>query len=243
MITGVDFSTHTLSLFPNANLTNLYSTTLKLGLATTYSSTWSSTIVLLPKIASDYKKISGDDFYFGGFAVLKLQKNENLKYRFGFYASTEAFGLFATPIFGGYYLSPNKRLEIDASLPISADINYRFGKTTVGFDYYGIGRSYHIDSMPDVYVEQSPLEFSSYVQIKMLQKSVLLRAKLGYTSNEHEVYADGDDLDFRLSAFSFGDNRTQLNPTLQGGVFFKLEAMYRIHIKTKEESAKREIPK
>ena len=238
LITGVNFSTHHLLLSPEFNqTTDLYSTLLKVGLATTYNDKWSSTIVLLPKISSDYKNLSGDDFYFGGFAVAKLKKSEYFKYRFGFYASTEAFGMFATPIFGFYYLSPSKRLEIDASLPISADINYRFGKAAVGIDYFGIGRSFNISqetSIP-VYIEQSPLEFASYFQYGILENSILLRVKVGYTSNTHEVYEQGDKLDFRLSAFSFGDDRTQLNPDILGSVFFKVEAIYRIHFKEEKK--------
>ncbi len=237
LITGVDFSTHHLLLSPEFNqTTNLYSALLKVGVATTYNEKWSSTIVLLPKISSDYKNLSSDDFYFGGFAVAKLKKSENFKYRFGVYASTEAFGMFATPIFGFYYLSQSKKLEIDASLPISADINYRFGKAAVGIDYFGIGRSFNISqetSIP-VYVEQSPLEFTSYFQYGILNNNILLRAKVGYTSNTHEVYEQGDKLDFRLSAFSFGDNRTQLNPDISGSVMLKFEAIYRIHFKDKE---------
>ncbi|MCF6307351.1 MAG: DUF6268 family outer membrane beta-barrel protein [Flavobacteriaceae bacterium] len=238
LITGINFSTNQLFLSPNYNqTTNLYSTLLKIGVATTHSEKWSSTIVFLPKISSDYKNLSGDDFYFGGFAVAKLKKSEHFKYRFGLYASTEAFGLFATPIFGFYYLSPSKRLEIDASLPISADINYRFGKAAVGIDYFGIGRSYNISqetSIP-VYIEQSPLEFTYYFQYGILKNSILLRAKVGYSSNIHEVYEQGDKLDFRLSAFSFGDDRTQLNPDILGSLFFKMEAIYRIHFKEKKK--------
>ncbi len=94
LITGADFSLNNLQLFPEAEYTSLYSTNLKLGLASTWSEKWSTTIVLLPKIASDYKNISGDDFYFGGFALLKLKKNENLKYRFGVYAITGSFWSF-----------------------------------------------------------------------------------------------------------------------------------------------------
>ena len=129
LITGIDFSSNHLLLAPEYNqTTTLYNTLLKVGLATNYSEKWSSTIVLLPKIASDYKNISSDDFYFGAYAIAKLKKNKNFKYRFGFYASTEAFGVFATPIIGAYYLSPNNRFEIDASLPITANVNYKFGK-------------------------------------------------------------------------------------------------------------------
>ena len=240
LITGADFSRNNLQLFPEAAFTSLYSTNLKLGMASTWSEKWSTTIVLLPKIASDYKNITSDDFYFGGFALLKLKKNENLKYRFGIYATQEAFGFFTTPILGWYYLSPNKRFEMDMSLPISADVSYKLGITTVGMDYFGIGRSFnvHYENAPTVYADLSSLEFAGYLQFNALEESILLRAKLGYSSNNYEVYADGEKIDLGISAFSFGDDRTQLNPSLNGGMFFKMEAIYRFHIKEKSKDQK-----
>ena len=238
LITGADFSSNNLQLFPEAEYTSLYSTNIKLGLASTWSEKWSTTIVLLPKIASDYKDISSDDFYFGGFALLKLKKNENLKYRFGVYASQEAFGLFMTPILGWYYLSPNKRFEMDMSLPISADVSYKLGITTVGIDYFGIGRSYnvHYENTPTLYADLSSLEFAGYLQLNALEESVLIRAKVGFSSNDYEMYAEDDKMDLGISAFSFGDDRTQLNPSLNGGVFLKFEAIYRFHLKEKSKS-------
>ncbi|NGX82913.1 DUF6268 family outer membrane beta-barrel protein [Aequorivita sp. KMM 9714] len=233
LITGADFSFNKVQLFPESKFSNLYSTNLKLGMASTWSEKWSTTIVLLPKIASDYHDISSDDFFLGAFALLKLKKNKNLTYRFGFYGSQEAFGLFTTPILGWYYLSPNKRFEMDMSLPIAADVSYKLGATTVGIDYFGIGRSYnvHYENIKTLYADLSSLEFASYLQFNALQESVLLRAKVGYSTNKYEMYAEGEKIDLGLSAFSFGDNRTQLNPTLSGGVFLKLEAIYRFHIK------------
>ncbi|MFT4697934.1 MAG: hypothetical protein ACI9SJ_001066 [Flavobacteriaceae bacterium] len=238
LITGADFNLTSLQLAPVSEYTNLYSTTFKIGLSSTFNEKWSGTFVLLPKIASDYHSISSDDFYFGGFASLKYKKNKHLTYRFGFYSSSEAFGVFATPIFGVYYKSSNQRLVIDASLPITANINYNLGAATIGFDYLGIGRSYliHQENTLPVYVEQSPLEFSSYFQLNTFNKNVLVRAKLGYTTNEHEVYAENDKLDFRLSAFSFGNDRRQLNSSLNGSLFIKFEAIYRFHIKKKESN-------
>ena len=235
LITGADFSVNNLQLFPEAERTSLYSTNIKLGLASTYSERWSSTVVLLPKIASDYNDISSDDFYLGGFALLKLQKKENLIYRFGVYGSQEAFGFFTTPIIGWYYLSPNKKFEMDMSLPISADVSYALGKTTIGMDYFGIGRSFNIkkEDQPKRYVDLSSLEFAAYWQFNFLDKSVLLRTKLGYSSNNYEVYADGENIDLGLSAFSFGDDRTQLNPEMSGGFFAKIEAIYRFNLPAK----------
>ncbi len=250
LITGVAFSRNHLELFPPDLLAlyqegtewsqyrNLYSTTLKLGLATSFNDTWSSTIVLLPKIASDYQNITRDDFYLGAFALLKLQKKENLLYRFGFYGSTEAFGFFCTPIIGWYYLSPNKKFEMDMSLPISANINYTEGVLTYGIDYFGIGRSFNLTEENDnEYVDVSSLEFAAYLQYNAWAKSVLLRAKIGYASSDYEVYTKGDKIDLGISAFSFGDDRTQLNPTISGGLFLKFEAIYRFTISSEKKPA------
>lgn len=248
LITGFAFSSNKLELFPLGGIrpfhegkddffTSLYSTTLKLGLASTFNDKWSTTFVLLPKIASDYHDISGDDFYLGGFALLKLQKKENLIYRFGIYGSTEAFGFFTTPIFGWYYLSPNQKFEMDMSLPIAADINYTSGAFTYGLDYIGIGRSFNInENDASVYADLSSLEFASYLQFNALEKSVLLRAKFGYSSNDYEIYRQGEKIDLGVSAFSFGDDRTQLNPTINAGFFLKFEAIYRFNITSKEKT-------
>lgn len=235
-LTGVDFSSHNLWLSPEYNQsTTLYNTIVKVGLATTFTEKWSTTLVLLPKIASDYKIISGDDFNFGIYAIAKLKKNEHFKFRFGLYASTELFGIFATPIIGAYYLSPNKHFEIDASLPITAAINYHFESVTVGFDYFAIGRSYNIsqETSTPVYVDQRPIEASTYIQFGLAENSILLRTKVGFSSNTNEVYKQDDQLNYRISAFSFGDNRTQLNPDILGSIFLKFEAIYRIHFKKK----------
>ena len=68
-----------------------------------------------------------------------------------------------------------------------------------------------------------------------LKNSVLLRAKFGYSSNNYEVYDNHDTIDLGLTAFTFGDDRTQLNPDLNGGLFVRLEAIYRFHIEKDKE--------
>jgi len=247
-ITGAAFSRNHVQVFPDDELeifrpgfdedgfTTLYSTILKLGLASTYNDTWSSTLVLLPKIASDYVNISGNDFFLGGIALLKMQKTEHLKYRFGIYGSTEAFGFFTTPIVGWYYLSPNGQFEMDMSLPIAADINYTTGSITYGLDYYGIGRSFKINADDsNTYIDLSSLDFAAYIQYNAFDKSVLLRGKFGYASADYEAYQKGEKIDLGVSAFSFGDDRTQLNPDFSGGIFVKFEAIYRFTITSEEK--------
>jgi len=236
VITGITFNKNELALFPSVPSTGLYSTILKLGLASTWTEKWSTTLVLLPKIASDYENISNDDFYIGGLALLKLKKSENLTYRFGAYASTEAFGVFTTPIIGWYYISPSKKFEMDVSLPIAVDINYTFGSFTAGLNYIGIGRSFKLESSgPNrLYVDVSSLDFAGYLQLNLLDNSLLLRGKLGYSSSNYEVYNQNEKISLGLSAFSFGDDRTQLNPVLDGSPFAKMEAIYRFQLSSRK---------
>lgn len=238
-VTGFTFSRNALDLFPNSFSTSLYSSMLKVGLSSTWNEKWSSTIVALPKMASDFRDITSNDLYIGGFALVKMKKRDNLIYRFGAYGSTEAFGFFCTPIVGWYYMSPSQGFEMDVSLPISADINYDLGKVTIGMDYFGIGRSFNVraENDPEVYVDLSSLDFAAYAQVGFMKNTVLARAKLGYSSSKYEVYERGDTIDLGLSAFSFGDDRTQLNPNLQGGIFLKFELLYRFHLNTLQKEA------
>lgn len=232
LITGADFSFKKLQLYPEAKDSNLYSTMFTFGLASTWSKKWSTTFVLLPKIASDYSRVTQEDLFIGGIAILKFKKSENLLYRFGVYASEEAFGVFATPILGVYYMSPNKKFEIDLSLPIKGDMNYKLGRATLGLDYFGISRSFnlHNENESAFYVDLNAIEFSTYLQFNLINKSILVKTKLGYSSDDYKIFAKDDKMDFALSAFKFGDNRTQLNPTLQGSLFVKLEFNYRYSI-------------
>lgn len=233
IITGVDFSRTNLRLTIFERKTNLYSTTLKIGWAKTWNERWSSTLVFLPKVASDYEVITADDLYFGGYGVLKYLHKENLMYRFGLYGSSEAFGPIITPIVGLYYTSPDDLWEVDLSLPITANINYIVAKNLkVGADYIGLGRSYRLNDIyaNTTYVQQNSLEFSAYLEKAFVEQSILIRLKAGYSNNDYEEYFTNQTIDLALSAFRFGDNRRQLNKNINGAPFLKIEAIYRFYI-------------
>lgn len=231
IISGIDHSRDQLQLYPQADFSRLYNTTLKLGLASEWSEQWSSSIVLLPKLASDYRNISDRDFFIGIYATFAYKKQENMKWRFGMYASTEAYGVFTTPIFGWQYLSTNERFYMNMSLPISGILTYQFGKITGGIDYFGISRSFNVHQDHQVlYADLSSLRFSGFLQIGALKESILLRAKLGYSTNRYKMFEEGEKIGLGLSAFNFGDHRQQLNPDILGSMFFKIEAIYRFQL-------------
>lgn len=241
LITGVDFSRTALEVLANTESVNLYSTTLQLGWSRTFNEKWSATLVMLPKIASDYKQVDGDDFYFGGFGVVKLKKRDNLFYKFGAYASNEAFGVFAVPIIGFYYLSPNNKFEANVSFPIAVNMSYSIGgNSKLGLDYVGIGRSFRLseNGRKDTYIQQGSLEFATYYEYGLFENTVLLRLMVGYITNDYELYNREDTYDLGLAAFRFGDDRTALNADLDSGFYAKIGLRYRFYL----NMAKNETP-
>lgn len=236
IITGFDFSIKELQLFPNNEFSKLYYTRLKLGLSTQHSDHWTGTYVLLPILASDYKNINSQDIYMGGIAIWTYKKNKRFNYKFGLYTGYEAFGLYITPLVGIYYINPNSSFEISALMPGLLDMNFRVSnKIKLGIDYKGASETFkiHEKNIPITYTENRTLEFSSYIQNNSINKNLLLRLKLGFATNNFDVYAVDDKIDLSITPIKIGDNRTKLNTNLNSSAFLKIEAVYRFNITPK----------
>jgi hypothetical protein len=235
VVTGVNFSSYDLQLFPDSDNNNLYSTTIRAGLRVSHSEHWSGIYLLLPKVASDYTHLSGEDFYFGGLVLLKYKRNKDFGYSFGLYASSEAFGLTMTPVFGLYYHSPHGRFETTLFLPDNGDLNYSLtDRTKIGFDFQGHGNSYKLttDDLRSTYAENRSIDFSTYLQRSVLSNKILLRLKAGYYLNQFNVYPIDQKLDLQILALRFGDNRNKLFANSSNNLFFKMEAIYRFDLST-----------
>lgn len=239
VVTGAEFVSQGLELAPIAPSTNLSSLSLRAGLSWKHNEKWSGTYILLPKIAGEDLNMDGDNFFFGGLALVKYQQTERKQYRFGVYAADEAFGTLVTPILGMYYQNENKRLEVTANLPLTADANYKLNPDiAVGFGLQTQVRSYALRPVvlaPNLYVQAQNIEFGPYLQHAFLKQSILLNFQVGYASIDYRTYVEGDQLSLRLLAFEFGDDRTQLNPTTTGNLFVRLGAVYRFHLDKEEE--------
>jgi hypothetical protein len=246
IITGFLYSQNSLSLFPLEELysplqsqnTTLYSTTLKIGINRSLNEKWTGALIFLPKFSSDYKDVSVGDFFWGGFSLFKYKKNKRLSYKFGAVVIQQTYGIVAVPIFGLYYKSVDQKLELDLTLPVTADVNYKMNPTTTfGINYYGIGRSYdiHQNNTPDYYIGYASLEFSTYLQYSVFNNSILLRGKFGYATFSGGAYEEGDNIDVRIVGFfDIGGERTRLNPGFSGAPFAKLEAVYRFDFSKKK---------
>lgn len=229
-ITGITAEQLNFKLNPSVEKTSISSITLKLGYQHNHSEKVSGTYMLLPKLASDFKKLGAKDFQFGALALYKIKKSDLFKYHAGLYYNGDLFGPFIVPLVGFYYKSENEKLEANFTLPVWADLNYKITNwLNIGTNFSAMVRSYHLSQF-NSYIAKKSNDIFGYLQFNM-KKSFILQTKVGYSiGRSYKAYSDGDKTDFAFSAFRFGDNRTVLNPTFNDGIIFRVRLLYRFHI-------------
>jgi hypothetical protein len=236
ILTGVTYESTQTKLFSDGNTKNFASTTLKIGFNKQLNQRWSTTVMALPKIASDYNSFNQHDFQIGGMALFKFKKRENLNFKTGLYYNSELFGPLFVPMLGLYYQSPNKKLEVNIMLPLQADVNYQvLPFMNVGVNFNGQIRSYHLnnvtDANPNTYVTKSTNELFAYAKFNVT-KSICLQTKLGQSfGRSYKVYDESDKVSFALPATFIGDKRQQLNSNFSNGMIFQVTFLYRLNLK------------
>lgn len=235
IITGLDFSNQNISVTSKGGALNLYSFGMRIGAHMKHSEKWSGLYIAIPKLAGDLGRISNKDFQIGGVALWKYSKKRNLKYKFGMYASSERFGVIAIPIIGGYYRSSNKKLELNISLPVAFDFNYKVAKSVrLGADFNSIVRSYDLNqnTLSSFYIHRWVKELCAYMQFDFLRESLILKTKFVYAMNDFALYEDGDQITVAIPAKEIGDDRTRVNEEF-GKVFgVKASLIYRFQMKS-----------
>jgi Domain of unknown function (DUF6268) len=233
LLTGINFEHFRTKLFSSDDPKNFSSVTLKSGFNIQFSEKWSGTLLLLPKIASDFVTIRKNDFQIGGIGFMKLKRHENLNYRFGAYFNSELFGPFFVPLLGMYYLSSNKKFETNIMIPLQLDLNYKLiSFMNVGLNFNGQTRSYHLtDVHSDIhstYLVRATNEFYVYLKFK-ITKNLSIQSKLGQSvGRSFRVFKENDKVNFGLPALFVNDHRTQLNTDFSNGKIFQLALLYRI---------------
>lgn len=224
------------------NINAVYSTTLKLGLNQKHGKKWDGTYMLLPKISSDFNDVKGNQFQMGGLLLYKMKKNANLKYHLGMYYNSEAFGPFFVPLLGFYYISPKKKFEANFTLPVWADMNYRFKPwLAAGMNFSAFVRSYYLSPQSNVankemYLVKASNEVYGYLQFTA-KKSFVFQAKAGYSiGRRFSSYDWGDKVDWGFSAFRFGDDRAEVENPIKDGFIFQARFIYRFNLEPKPEN-------
>ncbi len=219
----------------NDNVSSIYTILLKLGLNIKHSDKWTGTYLFMPKLSSDLKNISRDDFQFGGLVLIDYKKRQKFKYRFGLYYNSELFGPYFVPLFGIYYKSPNDKFEINATLPVWLDLNYRLASWfKAGSNFSGLTRTFNINEPQFAengeYLVKQSNEIFLYGQFE-IQKSIIIQTKIGYSiGRRYSIYDETDKVGFGLLLFRFDDDRDQLNSEFADGLILRVRLIYRIFI-------------
>ena len=232
VLTGLIYERIQTKLFESEPEETISAIALKMGLAIKHSDTWSGTYILLPKLASDFDRITGKDFQLGGIALMKYTKRENMQYKLGLYYNTELSGPFIVPLFGLYYLSPDKKFETNLTLPFLADMNYKLhDRMNIGMNFSGQVRSYHLTEIPTSnnagYLVKATNELWGYLKFN-INKGISIQTKMGYSiGRSYRVYEEGEKITFGSVLVKVGDNRPQLNTDFSNGFVFQATLLYR----------------
>ncbi|MES2516242.1 MAG: DUF6268 family outer membrane beta-barrel protein [Bacteroidota bacterium] len=234
-LTGLSYENFQTKLFPEQKVQSLSGLALKLGVSHNFNEKLTGTLILLPKLSTNFGRIGHKDFQMGGIAFMKLKRKPNLNYRVGLYYNTESFGPLFVPLLGMYYLSTNERFEITAMLPIAADINYKLIRLlNVGVNFNGQTKSYHVThinpGLKSAYVVRQTNELFAYLRFN-LGKTCFVQTKVGQSfGRKFRVYNDDEKVDFALPLTFVNDKRRQLNSNFSNGMVFQVVFVYRLPI-------------
>lgn len=226
LLSGLSLDQCNVRLNPGSTMTTFYGTMLKIGIVKNHGTHWKGTYLVLPKIYSDFKSIGKNDLQIGAIGILKYEKSATLNYRVGAYFNTDLYGPFIVPIFGIYLLK--NRLEINANLPLTADINYRLADyAKFGIRYSGFSKSYHLNTALPTYVEKATNEIGPYVQFKIGIAHIQLFAGTSFLRN-FRTFSVGDKTTATFPLYKLGNNRTQFNTDFGNGTILKCALIFRI---------------
>ncbi len=176
--------------------TDLSSLSLQLGVSKTWNSQWSTTVMVLPRINSDFQDISSRDYQLGGFLLMTKNVNDKFKYKFGVYYNREFFGNFFVPLIGfDWYIS--ERLKVFGVLPGKLNAEYRLSnKLYTGISYRSVTSSYRLgDDLGHNYVREGSESFG-LSQMKVFLNyypidKLVIYTEVGHTSfREYKIHPD-----------------------------------------------------
>lgn len=155
-----------------------------IGWQHTFNSKISATLLVLPKITSDFKDEMNEKFFqYGATFLLQYKAKSNFRYKAGVYYNREPFGNFFVPLFGADIMI-NKNNWIYGQLPLYFRYEHKFGKKLyAGTGMRFFGRSFRLSSKLN-----SNYIFNQENQIKIfadyyITPKIVVYAEVGRTIN------------------------------------------------------------
>lgn len=212
---------------------NLIMTRANFGIKQEHGKGWTGTYVVLPKLASDFENLGGDDFQLGAIALLEKKYTSRFGLKFGAYSSTENFGTSLTPLVGMWYKSDNNKFTINAVLPIRGDANYALtDRLSLGANILTSIKSYNLSATDSAfYVQEESIRLALFTSYGFMDNDLILRAKVGFDTTDYGLYNQGDTVGLQVLTLQVnGDNRNRLNSEFDSALFFGIDLIYRLDL-------------
>jgi len=203
--------------------------TLQLAYTKNWSEKWQTMIMYMPRLSSDCKDISGEDFQNAGLLMMIHNINPELKLKYAFYANNELPGLYLLPILGYEWL-PTPKLSLFGNIPITSTIRYQFHeKFGAGLFLLGLTSSYRLsENKNSNYVQKFTMEATCFIETN-ITKNLIFWTGIGRSANRrYSEYNKDNRYDFKIMTAEFGEERIPINNGFANGWFYECKLLYRI---------------
>jgi hypothetical protein len=186
---------------------------------------WKTAFVFIPRINSDFKNISSQDYQLGGAVVAVYEKKENLKYKFGLYYNSEFFGPFFMPLLGIDW-NVNERINLFGVLPGNLTLECKINPSFYyGINFKSITNSYH-------FISSSLYNFhGNFLKVTDNQLKVFLDY---YPAKNIAISIEAGHSVLRKYSIGYDDNTLKQNQ-LRDGILLKAGLSYRIRLNEKKQ--------
>jgi hypothetical protein len=139
---------------------------------------WKTAFVFIPRVNSDFVKITAKDYQYGIALLGFYKKKRNLTYKFGVYYNSEFFGPFIIPLLGIDWRI-NSRIYLFGVLPGYITYDYSISSLLhAGMNFRSITNSYRFNGNPYVKVADNYLKLFLDFYIA---KNFVITAEVGHT--------------------------------------------------------------
>ncbi len=189
-------------------------------------------MLIVPRFMSDLNNVDIQHFQLGAIGLYEVKYSDNLTMRYGMMYNNEKFGhMFVPLVYVDWLLAP--KWSISGLLPIFAKVNYHATDNfTLGFSHFGLITSFQTgDPMYDNdYIERSSIDLTLFGRYK-IWGNLCIEGRVGIAlGRSYLQYADGDEMDFRVTILSFGDDRIAKNIDFDPGPIIDARLVYNLDL-------------
>lgn len=175
------------------------STALFLGGVKQWNEKWSTLILAIPRLSSDFERINDQHMQMGGVVINTIKKSDDLKFKFGLFYNRDFFGNFWMPL-AGIDWNVSEHLNIFGVLPGSMNVEYKLhDRWYTGIAYKSITASFRVSDQAEKYYIREGHRFWGHNQLRGFlnfypMKNIVLFVEGGHTAwRRYEIYENGNE--------------------------------------------------